>query len=684
MGAVYKARQTQLDRIVAIKTLRHWTHLTPQDRQRFLREAQSSARLNHPNIVQLYEMNDRDTPPFFAMEYVAGRTLHELKDRLQLHEKVRLLEKVARAVGYAHAQGVVHRDLKPMNILVSDLGEPKVMDFGIARLFGGHHPTLTAQHEFVGTPAYAAPEQLLGTTSIGPSADVYALGMILFEMITGHPAFVFDSLPQAVAMIQREDPPFPRDLNPAAPEPLQRIALKALEKLPQNRYPSAMDLADDLGRFQNGEIVTARPSLYNNRLSGKVELHLQEIRRWKGDNLIDRREEDRIERSYRHLIDDEPQWLGGLRQIRFEQILLHLGGLLIILGSGVWMVFNWSILERWERVAGSLGPCLLLHAGAVWLWKRQQISEAISLFLSGGILFPVTVAILLSQYGLLGPRGPQEVVRDYFSNSQQLVSSLAGLAYSLLQLRILRSSAFASLAALMTVASYGALMHVLGIKSRIEAGEWAAVALHYLPLAPMMLAWGLSLERWERGGWTRPFYALGLLSLILSITLLNVYSPSEFWKLEGPHLDQAQKMLFMASGVVYFALGFVGDRRGPRFLRPFAYILLLLTPPSILIPLHSLHRDGPILFSHPTEPYTLTQFLLPAVCLGFSILSVPLQIRTFLYSGFAYLAIWTFHFSSVHLQQRRAWPLVLMLTGAVVMSSTLVSNYLRRRFWGTR
>lgn len=285
MGVVYKATQTELRRTVALKMIAG-IHAGPKQLARFRAEAEAVARLHHPNVVQIYDVGEVDGHSYFSMEYVAGGTLaHKLEaGPLAPASAAELVEVLARAVHHAHARGVVHRDLKPANILLGkDEGRrtkdepqadsssgssfvlhpssltPKLTDFGLAKRLGadiGH----TATGEVIGTPTYMAPEQALGETAvIGPHTDVWALGAILYECLTGRPPFRGGSLLETLRQVI-SDEPFPlRGVQPAVPYDLRAICLKCLEKKPSHRYASAADLADDLRRFADGRPILARP-----------------------------------------------------------------------------------------------------------------------------------------------------------------------------------------------------------------------------------------------------------------------------------------------------------------------------------------------------------------------------------------------------------------------------------------
>ncbi|CAN5569786.1 serine/threonine-protein kinase [soil metagenome] len=263
MGVVYQARQKSLGRVVAIKMVREAHLASDDDRARFQAEAEAAARLTHPNIVTVYEVGSAEGQAYFCMEYVEGVTLAErlAKDGpLPPRDAARLLAAIARGVQHAHEQGILHRDLKPSNILLPiPMGEAKVTDFGLAKRINAAN-SLTKTGNVVGTPSYMAPEQATGRKDLTPLADVYSLGAILYEMLTGRPPFQASNPIDTLLLVLEQDAIPPRDLNPNIDRDIEMIALKCLQKPPGLRYGSAKLLANDLEAYLAGERVSTRPS----------------------------------------------------------------------------------------------------------------------------------------------------------------------------------------------------------------------------------------------------------------------------------------------------------------------------------------------------------------------------------------------------------------------------------------
>jgi hypothetical protein len=277
MGVVYRARQVSLNRVVALKVILGGGLASPAQAARFRAEAEAAATLDHPNILPVYEVGDHDGQPYFIMKYVAGGSLAGRVTELTANPKAAatVVARLARAVHYAHQRGILHRDLKPANILLQESGDrgqeskangltpdpcpltPLVTDFGVAKRLGDAGQTHTGT--VLGTPSYMAPEQARGEKGLTTAVDVYALGAILYELLTGRPPFREESAVATLRKVLDDDVPDPRALAPTAPRDLAAVAVKCLAKDPARRYESAAALADDLDRWLAGDATHARP-----------------------------------------------------------------------------------------------------------------------------------------------------------------------------------------------------------------------------------------------------------------------------------------------------------------------------------------------------------------------------------------------------------------------------------------
>ena len=358
MGVVYKARHRGLDRIVALKVLRHGDSAHAVELVRFRQEAQSAARLDHPNVVPVYEVGERDGQPFFTMQYVPGETLADrLADGpLPAREAARLLLPVCDAIHVAHQQGVLHRDLKPSNILIDAAGRPMVTDFGLAkRVEEGN--SLTHTGAILGTPTHMAPEQAAGSRGqVGPTTDVYSLGTILYQMLTGRPPFQGSSPMETVLMVLEQDPLPPRLINPRANRALEIIALKCLQKPLELRYTSAGALADDLRAFLADEPIAAQSGLFG-----------QVMARWLGETHHATVLENwgllwmwhSLALLVLCLVTNALQWDGVTSATPYLVVR--------VVGLGAWTSIFWSLRRR-------AGPVTFIERQIAHIWAGSVIS----------------------------------------------------------------------------------------------------------------------------------------------------------------------------------------------------------------------------------------------------------------------------------------------------------------------
>ncbi|HUE14183.1 MAG TPA: protein kinase [Planctomycetaceae bacterium] len=272
MGVVYKARQMSLNRLVALKMILAGEWATPEARQRFRAEAEAAANLQHPIIVAIHEVGEHEGQQYFSMDFVAGKNLADLVrgNPLSAERAAAYVKTIAEAVHFAHQRGILHRDLKPQNVLIDAEDRPRITDFGLAKRVDTDSG-LTRTGDVLGSPSYMSPEQADSRPDeVGPESDVYSLGAILYELLTGHPPFHGATTLETLCQVIQSPPISPRKLNPAVPRDLETICLKCLEKSPPKRFRSAHELAEELERFLHGERI----------LSGSRRLEPARMRRW--------------------------------------------------------------------------------------------------------------------------------------------------------------------------------------------------------------------------------------------------------------------------------------------------------------------------------------------------------------------------------------------------------------------
>jgi len=369
MGVVYRAQQVSLGRIVALKMILRGALASEADLARFRSEAQLIARLEHPHIVPLFEVGELDGQPYFSMKFVAGTTLAArlVDGPLPPREAAAILAPVCRAIDFAHRRGILHRDVKPSNILLDEEGRPHVTDFGLAKQFA-ENESFTRSGAVIGTPSYMAPEQASGDRGeIGPASDVYSLGIILYQMLTGRPPFQAASPVDTVLMVLEQEPLAPHVLNAKADPDLEMIALKAIQKPPDLRYPSAAAMADDLEAYLAGEPVSARSGRFTQVIARLFrETHHAAVLKnwgvlwmWHSVVLL--------------VICGSTNWLEfqGVAQ-RWPYLLLWVGGLI------VWAPIFWAIRRR-------AGPVTFVERQIAHVWGAA-VAASISLFVIESLL----------------------------------------------------------------------------------------------------------------------------------------------------------------------------------------------------------------------------------------------------------------------------------------------------------
>ncbi len=359
MGVVFRAKQISLARPVAVKMILRGRLASDLDMQRFLSEASSTARLQHPHIVPVYEVGDIEGRPFFSMKLINGVTLADrLSDGpIPEREAAELIAVTARAIAFAHRQGVVHRDIKPSNILIDD-STPMISDFGLAKRFGVEND-LTRSGVVLGTPSYMSPEQASGRRDdVGPASDIYSLGCVLYHALTGRPPLVAESVMELVMLVLEQDPMPPRALRPRLDRDLEMIVVRCLQKPPDLRYETADDLADDLEAFLRDERVAAASGRFNQVVARLFrETHHATVLEkwgvlWMWHALV-------------LLVASLLTW--GLE---FQEVSNRTAYIAVwVVGLGAWAAVFWKLRQR-------IGPVTFVERQVAHVWGSSMISIA--------------------------------------------------------------------------------------------------------------------------------------------------------------------------------------------------------------------------------------------------------------------------------------------------------------------
>jgi serine/threonine protein kinase len=563
LGVVYAAHDEKLNRRVVIKVLRR--QADEQVRRRVLDEARHTAALSDPAVVTVFSVLDETDPPAIVMEFVEGYPLDRFAAQLNFEQKARLLREVARGLSVAHASGLIHRDLKPDNVIVGPDMRPRILDFGLALSL---EEASRQGRGFEGTPVYASPEQAKGE-ALSPASDVFSFGSLMFKVLTGKAPFAGDSISQVLEAIISTAPPFLRDVAVGVPEDLQAICLACLAWNPADR-PSAELVALELGRFLMGEPVRLKPKLYEDLLRRAISEHSNQAKAWESQSIISREERDALEIIHRRLLVDEDHWIIDARRITPLQAILSAATWLTVVATvlTVWML-RVDLAPPWRWLFPVFFASALLLAGQVARRGREYLAAAT--FLAGAALAtaPATLALLAEMHWCGNPPADvSQLFKDSFTNQQVLASSCTALAVSIFGLWRLKMTGFAWTTATLVTASYLSLLlqfNWLQQQPQIQA-------LWCLPLA-LMEFMALQLERAERVRWTMPFHLVAAGALVVGLDVVALKGPTlemlGVTAARWSYFDHDRQVAFslVLNGWLYLSLMLVGERSASLDLR---------------------------------------------------------------------------------------------------------------------
>ena len=470
LGVVYAAHDEKLNRRVVIKVLRR--HADEQVRRRVLDEARHTAALSDPAVVTVFSVLDETDPPAIVMEFVEGYPLDRFAAQLNFEQKARLLREVARGLSVAHARGLIHRDLKPDNVIVGPDMRPRILDFGLALSL---EEASRQGRGFEGTPLYASPEQAKGE-ALSPASDVFSFGSLMFKVLTGKAPFAGDSISQVLEAIVSTAPPFLREVAVGVPEDLQAICLACLAWNPADR-PSAELVALELGRFLVGEPVRLKPKLYDDLLRRAISEQSNQAEAWESQSIISREERDALKIIHRRLLADEDHWIIDARRITPMQAILSAATWLTVVATvlTVWMLRD----ELAAAVALAVAGVFYDGAAAGRPVRAPRAGES-----RGGHVSRGRGAGHRARHP--GAAGGNALVRrprrrmsrnlfpDTFTNQQVLAASLTALAVSVFGLWRLKMTGFAWTTATLATTSYISLLLLFNWLEQ-EAGDSGAV-----------------------------------------------------------------------------------------------------------------------------------------------------------------------------------------------------------------
>ena len=674
MGRVLLAVDERLGRKVAIKTLSSRFQENAALRIRFMQEARALAQISHPNIVHIHSLGQADEPPHFVMEYLEGAPLTEAAQAFSLEQKAELMRKVALAVHVLHEHRIIHRDLKPGNILVGPGMEPKLLDFGLALQEEEHAGRLTQVGEVLGTPHYFSPEHGREDSRLDARSDVFSLGTIHYELLTGVLPFRGETFSEQVLKIRGEHPILPRRLNSRVPGDLQTICMKALEKRPENRYASAREMADDLERFLAGEKVLASPTAYASLMANKIEDHLRELEGWRRDQILSDYEFDAFRKNYARLSEPEDAWIMQLRRIALPQVSLYLGAWVLVVGAALIFLFEFPQL-------GGAAPVLLVGfaAGVMgWAgmssWKQGRLRTAIAFLLAFCLLLPTFLLVFFQESQVFSAPSRNDVSLELFprpTNAQMWWAILLSLPAVLWLRRFTRSSVFSLVLATLT-----ALLSLVTLL-RLGALEWeqGKFYLALLPTASLFFGAAIALERLRHAKDSQYVYPLAVIFTLAGLSgAAALYEPlQKLLKNVAPWTHGQVEYFFIINTGIYYALHRVCERFQTEQLRNVAKVFRFVVPGHILtslllLGLHATHewQAQPGNLSLRMEA-RIFEILLPTAACLLIFLSIPKQMKNYLVTGLLFLAAGMYRLQDNLLADRVAWPITLMLIGGLLM-----------------
>jgi len=673
-GEVFQTIDPILDRQVAIKFLTRKDTAEKISKQRW-QEARLLGQLNHPNVAQVYGIGESESGVrYIVMEWVEGLLLTDAWREMGLQQRLGLYLQVLDGISAAHKRGIIHRDIKPSNILVTAANKAKVLDFGIAV---DEQPLMSADEgRYRGTPAFSAPEQITTPVDVSPATDVFALGILLYDMLTDtlpfdetDPVELFDS-------IKNKHPELPSAIQEKIPIALQNICLKALEKNPHRRYRTARDLLDDINRYLRGEKVWSRPSFLLDKVQQEVFYHRQKLKVWHDNELITQREYDKLESIYERVISPDDPSIIEARKLSLSQVCLYLGGWIAVLGSFVLFYKTWDQIPIYWRPAPAIAATVLMVVFGLAMWRRKESRLSVGFLATANLLIPITILLTLGQWEILSAYdfswGKETIyhllkgaeIHVIVGNMQLYLSSWCWLAFSLLFLRITKSSIFM----LFSIIAFLIWLTTCYVIGGMEDWKLDIIAGRYLFPGIGMFVLGAVLDRRKYTQYAWPPGGVGLAMIVITLSVIAIsdqtlfgwiYRKPEFLKEYEHHL-----LSFMCNGIIYLGLAYVCRALGTRFQRALAQVLSWLGPLHFLAVLRILDLDQ---LGLPHLHRMFYRFLLPVASLAFVFGSVVRQMKSFFFSGLIGIAAAVHKFTVEHLDKFFAWPVSLIITGIVWM-----------------
>jgi serine/threonine protein kinase len=683
MGRVLLGHDERLNRRIAIKILGGRYRKEESVKTRFMHEARALAQISHPNIVHIFSLGPPEELPHFVMELVEGTSLVEAGRALTLTQKAELMRKVALAADFLHAHQIIHRDLKPTNILVSADLEPKILDFGLAQHLESDGRRVTRPGEIMGTPDYFSPEHTLPGSRFDPRSDVFSLGTMLYELLTGSPPFHGETFGEQVRLIREKEPILPRRRNPEIPGDLQDVCLKALEKKPENRYASAREMADDLERFLAGEKVHAVPTAYSNLMSGKIEQHLRELEGWREEEIVSEHEYELLRKDYGRLVEREDAWIMNARRLSLPQVSLYLGAWILTVGAALLFLFQFVDLSGTLGVIVVAGVAALMADRGLRLWKSGQLRIGIAYLLALCLLLPIVSLVTFGAYHLftqVAANPDWELLRQTSESSKQTTNAqlwwalILPLPVYVWLRRYTKSSVFS-----LVFAVEGVLLSLVTLL-RMGLLEWlqkypGTVYLKLIPVALLFFAIALVVEWRNLPNDSRYFYPIAVVFTFVALSgLASSYKPNQ--ERLGNLLPWTRgqiEYLFIINAGIYFLLELICERFSVSQMRAVGKAFRFAIPGHVLTSLFFLavaareRWDGEFGNLSMKREARIFEVLLPVAALVFVYGSIRKQMKNYFVVGMLFLAVGLVGLQDDIFDQKSRWPIMLLILGSLLM-----------------
>jgi serine/threonine protein kinase len=672
-GEVFQAIDTILDRPIAVKFLNRQYAAESTTEERW-REARLIGRLNHPNIAQVYHIGEQEKLRFIVMEWVEGLPLTDVWAGKSVQQRLAIYLQVLDAVAAAHGRGIIHRDIKPSNILVNSASQAKVLDFGIA--VDTQLLQSVSDGYYRGTPAFSAPEQITPPVKISTATDVFALGVLLYQLLTDTLPFPQTDPKELFHAIRTEYPELPSAIQEKVPIALQNICLKALEKNPHRRYMNAQHLSDDINRYLRGEKVWSRPSFLTDKIQQEVFYHRQKLKVWRDNELVTEKEYDKLEHIYERVIAAPDPSIIEARELSLSQVCLYLGGWICVLGSFVLFYKTWEQIPIYWRPTPAVAAAALITLFGIAMWRKKESRLAVGFFATANLLIPITILLTLGQWGILSaaryPWGTETIYHRLseigshliVGNLQLYISSYCWLAFSFIFLRLTRSSIFV----LFSIIAFLVWLSTCYIIAGME--NWAPdiISGRYLFAGIGLFILGVVLDRCRLTHYAWSPCVAGLLLIVAPLSVIAASENTLFgWLFSKPAaLTQNEQIAlsFGCNGLIYLALATVCRLLGTILQRRLAQILNWLGPLHTLAPLRVLDLDA---LSVSESHRIIYRTLLPIASFAFVFGSVTRQMKSFFFSGLGGIAAAVHKFTVEYLDKYFAWPISLIITGITWM-----------------